>query len=305
MDDEVCPPPGNHPAIAGSKLRDLTARSDRKGTLQLAGHLVLLGAGSTLIIWAESLWWLLPALLGQAVAVIFLFAPLHECIHRTAFRSRRVNDAVARFCGLVLLLPAGYFRAFHFQHHRFTQDPSQDPELATPGPSSRAGYLVKVSGLPYWRERCATLWRHAGGRITEPFVAAQQRPAIRREAQAHLALYALLAAVSLGSGTALLVWLWVLPALIGQPFLRLFLMAEHSGCPQVPDMLANSRTTLTNRAMEALCWQMNRHSAHHAYPAIPFHALPAADRLLAPRIIPRASGYIALHREIWASLPAT
>ena len=304
MDEEVYPSP-DLPALPKSLLRDLTARSNRKGTIQLAGHLLLLGTSSILVLWTAGSLWLLPALLGQAVALIFLFAPLHECIHRTAFRSRRANDAVARLCGLVLLLPARYFRAFHFQQHRFTQDPRQDPELAGPAPATRAAYLVQVSGLPYWGERCSTLWRHAGGRITEPFITAQQRPAIRREARRHLALYGLLAAISLGSGSGLLVWLWVLPALIGQPFLRLFLLAEHNGCPQVPDMLANSRTTLTNRFLEALCWHMNRHSAHHAYPAIPFHALPLADRLLAPWIVQRAPGYRALHSAIWARLPAT
>jgi hypothetical protein len=36
---------------------------------------------------------------------------------------------------------------------------------------------------------------------------------------------------------------WIVPALLGQPWLRLFLLAEHAGCPQVRDMLANSRTT--------------------------------------------------------------
>ena len=40
--------------------------------------------------------------------------------------------AVARACGLLLVLPADYFRAFHLRHHRFTQDPARDPELAPP-----------------------------------------------------------------------------------------------------------------------------------------------------------------------------
>jgi fatty acid desaturase len=67
-------------------------------------------------------------------------------------------------------------------------------------------------------------------------------------------------------------------------------------------MLANSRTTLTNGVVAALCWNMNRHSAHHAYPALPFHALPAADHLLAPRIAVRSRGYGRVQREIWSGL---
>jgi fatty acid desaturase len=67
-------------------------------------------------------------------------------------------------------------------------------------------------------------------------------------------------------------------------------------------MLANSRTTLTNPLLAALCWNMNRHTAHHAYPAVPFHALPAADRLLAPEMSVRTQGYMAVQREIWENL---
>jgi fatty acid desaturase len=290
------------PAARKAALRALAARSDRKGLVRLAGHLALLAATGALVIWTRGGWALAPALLVHGVVLAFLFAPLHETIHRTAFRSRALNDAVARAAGFLLVLPADYFRAFHLQHHRFTQDRRRDPELAGPPPGSRAGYLWHVSGLPYWRERFATTGRHALGRVTEDFVAAGLRAGIVREARLHLAGYALLAAASLAAGSALLLWLWVVPALLGQPFLRLYLLAEHSGCPEVADMLANSRTTLTSPLVRALCWNMNLHSAHHAYPAVPFHALPAADALLAPQIVRRSPGYWSVQREIWRSL---
>jgi hypothetical protein len=35
---------------------------------------------------------------------------------------------------------------------------------------------------------------------------------------------------------------------------------------------------------------------------LPFHALPAADRLLAPQIALRSRGYAAVQRAIWARL---
>jgi fatty acid desaturase len=66
----------------------------------------------------------------------------------------------------------------------------------------------------------------------------------------------------------------------------------------VPDMLKNSRTTTTNWPLRRLAWNMPYHAEHHAYPALPFHALPAAHRALAPRIAVQAPGYIAVHRDI-------
>src|SRR5262249_47990419 len=151
----------------------------------------------------------------------------------------------AEVLGFLILLPAGYFRFFHFAHHRYTQDPAKDPELATPKPRTRAGWLWVVTGLPLWHSLILGLLSHAAGRTPEPFLAGNGGRKVVREARIHLLLYA---AIALGSAVArsdaALVF-WVIPAVLGQPWLRLYLMAEHTGCPLVPDMLSNSRTTLT------------------------------------------------------------
>ncbi|WP_193371291.1 fatty acid desaturase [Pelagibius marinus] len=321
MDDDVSPVPippapvppapvspapvsqlGQRAALDTQTLKALSTPSDAKGLRHLTGHLSLLALTSALVLWSSGGFWIAPALLAQGVVLIFLFAPLHETIHRTAFRSRRLNDGVATLCGFLLLLPAGYFRAFHLQHHRFTQDPTRDPELAGPPLATRSAYLLHVSGLPYWAERLATTWRHALGRTLEPYITARLRPAIVREARLHLAGYGLIAGAGLLAGSDVLLLLWVIPALLGQPALRLYLLAEHTGCPPLRDLLANSRSTLTAAPLAALSWHMNLHTAHHAYPGLPFHALPAADRLLAPHMAVRAAGYIPVQREIWRRL---
>ena len=151
-------------------------------------------------------------MLLHGIILVFLFAPLHEAVHWTAFRRRRLNDAVAWTCGAVLMLPPAYFRAFHFAHHRHTQDPARDPELAAPKPRTLADYLWHVSGLPYWRERVSTTIRHACARVDEPFIGARQRPAIVREARLLLGLYLLAAVGSIALSSAALLYLWVGPA---------------------------------------------------------------------------------------------
>jgi fatty acid desaturase len=255
------------------------------------------------LVWsARSTSWLLPAMLLHGIILVFLFAPLHESVHWTAFRSRRLNDAVAWASGALLLLPPGYFRAFHFAHHRHTQDPARDPELTAPKPRTLGAYLWHVSGLPYWRERIVTTLRHARGRADEPFIGARKRPQIVREARQLLGIYLLALLASIAAWSDALLYLWVAPVLLGQPFLRLYLLAEHTGCPLVANILENSRTTRSLAAIRRLAWNMPYHAEHHAYPALPFHALPAAHRLLKSQIAVQASGYVAVHREIVAAL---
>jgi hypothetical protein len=64
------------------------------------------------------------------------------------------------------------------------------------------------------------------------------------------------------------------PLLVGQGFLRPYLLAEHTACAFTRDCLENTRTTLTLWLVRLFAWNMPYHGEHHAYPAVPFHALP-------------------------------
>ena len=285
-------------AIDKPALKALSERSDRRGLMRLAGHLAaILSTGIFLAVaWGSPL--LLPAMVLHGVALVFLFAPLHETIHGTAFRSRALNRAVAFFCGLVLFLPSAYFRAFHFAHHRHTQDEGRDPELFRPKPETLGEYLLTLSGVVYWNEQLQLFGRLLAGRVEEPFIPERRRKAVVLEARILVCLYALIALVSFDLASLAAVNYWLLPLLLGQPALRAFLLAEHTGCPLVPDMLQNSRTTKSNPLLRWLAWNMNHHAEHHAYPALPFHALPEAHKLLRDKIAVQARGYLAVHWQL-------
>lgn len=280
------------------QLGALTRRSDAAGVAQLAGHAAALVVTGWLVSVAIGTYWLPPALVAHGFVLVFLFAPLHETIHRSAFRSRWTNSAVSWICGLVLMLPPNYFRAFHFAHHRYTQDPEWDPELAYPKPTSWRSYLWRVSGIPYWQERVTTTLRLATGRVTQPFISAAARDAIVREARVLIAVYGSIAVVAIVAQSAAPINYWILPVLLGQPFLRMYLLAEHTGCPLVADMYANSRTTLTNWGMRRLAWNMPFHTAHHVYPGVPFHALPKVHRQIREGVRVEACGYVSVQREL-------
>jgi fatty acid desaturase len=280
-------------------LRSLSQRSDWRGLLQLAAHLALLSATGTAVLLADDSLWLIAALPVHGLVLIFLFAPLHETIHRTAFRSRTLNDAVAIACGFPLLLPPIWFRHFHFSHHRWTQDPAHDPELDPPRPGSLPAWLWHVSGLPFWISALRGFAIHAAGRVPESFIAQRDHASIVREARFFLAAYAATLAIAAANGWLFeIALLWIVPALMTQPVLRLYLLAEHGACPFVPDMLRNTRTTRSNGLVRFLAWNMPFHAEHHAFPAVPFFALPALHRQLGPHVATVSNSYSAATREI-------
>lgn len=288
--------------VGTERLKALSRRSDLKGLARLASHGAAIALGMGAVAAAAGTWWLVAAVPALGLALIFLFCPLHESTHRTPFRSRWLNDAVGWVAGAVLVLPPHEFRQFHMAHHRWTQDPARDPELAVPPVATRAAYLFYVTGWGYWKSVTTGLVRRARGRVIEPYTVAAERPAVIAEARAYVLLYLGVAAIGLGFGTWAPVLYWLFPVVVAQPALRLYLLAEHTGCPFIPDMMANTRTLATNPFVRWLAWNMPYHAEHHAFPGVPFHALPALNADLAGRHKVLSPGYADFHRRLWASL---
>ncbi|WP_419912086.1 fatty acid desaturase [Hoeflea sp.] len=287
-------------SLTPQQKKRLTEKSNRKGIAALALHAGAILVLGSLIAAKVPFWPLL--MVPQGVAIIFLFTTLHETIHRTAFATPSVNDAVARLCGFLILLPAEWFRYFHFAHHRHTQDPERDPELARPKPETIGQYVAHISGFPVWARQVATIVRNAIRGTRDDYVPPAARQQVMREARNMLALYALLAAISAVAGSAILLYVWIIPAIIGQPFLRLYLLAEHGRCAFVANMFENSRTTFTNRLVRRLAWSMPYHAEHHAFPGVPFHRLPDLHKLTAGYLQETEDGYARFNGRYVRSL---
>ena len=273
----------------------LTDRSNGPALAHLLGHLVLIGCLAVFVAYALPGWPLaLPAL---GVALAFLFTLQHECTHQTPFRIRWLNEVVGHATGLILIQPFQWFRAFHMAHHRFTNDPARDPELATPKPDTLPAILWHLGCLGYWRAKLVTLVSNAFGPLDANYIAPRQKRRIRLEARLMILIYALAVVLF---GTALF-WFWLLPLALGFPVLRLYLLAEHGLCPPVANMFENTRTTFTNRAVRWLSWNMPYHAEHHAWPAVPYHALPRLHQLSAPHLKSTSEGYSAFAAEYVSS----
>ena len=285
-------------------LRRLSVRSDAIGLAWLAGHLALIVVLGALVARTGWGWERLPAMFALGVALMALFAPLHETTHRTPFRSNWLNRAVGYGAGFVLLLPPEWFRLFHLAHHRHTQDPARDPELLGAATLTRAGYFWKLTGLPYWTAQTRLVVGTAFGFADSPWIPVDRRRAIVTEARAFAVAYTVLIAGSLALRSTWLLEFYVAPALLGQPVLRAILMAEHGGLPPIADRLANTRTTATGRLTSWLFWNANFHAEHHLAPGVPFWALPRLHQAVAGSLAATANDYASAHRRIRAVIDA-
>jgi fatty acid desaturase len=286
--------------VPATVLKRLYMRSNKAGMVQTLAHFFLLAAGAILIFETEGTWWLAVALVLQAVFVNTLFGAMHESVHYGAFRLRKLNDVLAFLAGAAILNNAGFYRHYHLAHHRYTQDPDRDPELITSGtPRTWGNYLLRVSSLPFLALRLRDIFLFPFGyRGDVDYIHPAAWTEVRRWGRLLLAFYAALLVVSLALHTTFLLWVWVIPLLIGLPLLRLYLVCEHTLCPNSDDGFANTRTTISNPIVRFLMWNLPYHAEHHLFPNIAFYRLPEAHQYLRPHLKFVAKGYVQVNREI-------
>ena len=74
----------------------------------------------------------------------------HECGHRTAFRTKWMNDVIYQVASFMMLREPEVWRWSHTRHHTDTIIVGRDPEIAVPRPPK------------LWEIALAFLGHHAG-----------------------------------------------------------------------------------------------------------------------------------------------
>ena len=300
LDDKADNKQNLYKILTVQELSLLNNRSNSKGLVQLVFHLTVMGCSGYL--WATNFgnWSVaIPALIIYGFSLASMFAPMHECVHRTAFANNRLNDAVAWFSGLLSFYNSTFFRRYHKWHHRYTRVPNKDPELTDPKPSNLGKYLLIISGLPWWWGKIHGHFQVATGQFDNfPFVPEAARAEVMRSTRWQLGIYAGAIALSIVVNQPWFFLYWLLPMLVGEPILRFILLAEHTGCTLDANLLTNTRTTLTLWCIRFFMWNMPFHAEHHLYASIPFHALPKAHQQLSKHFTHIEPGYLKVNWNI-------
>lgn len=298
--------------IPADELAELRRRADGPSLRRLSAHALALAAAVGWVVAAHGSEWVVPATVLLAALLASVFAPFHESTHQTAFVSARLNRRVALITGIVIGLSAAGYRGFHLAHHRYTQDPERDPEILIepemawwPPTVPRwlrmithgdilTGKIKMMSGA--WLQP-SSLPLSAGTGDPEAHVARRSLTELR---VAGALWFGLLVAGLFGVPGALAV---VAAFVLSHLFLGLWLQTEHTGRGFDGSILKRARTVETPALVRFFLWNMNYHAEHHAWPAVPWYALPRVHDAVHMHI-DAAPGYLTLHREVLSSVVA-
>lgn len=297
------------------QLHSLMPRSSGLGLARLILQWTLILLAAVIMVWqfGHNGWLWSAALVVVSFGICPLFALSHETIHRSAFQERWLNDVISFLSSASIFYVPEWFRHFHFAHHRYTHDPTLDPELAPilgrTAPVFTASlpmYLSFLSGMALFLFKAfmmllmATPMPRSAMEKLLPYVKPAKISLIQWQSRLCILVF-----VGLGVAGTLWwpgIWSLLIAQLIGHGILAVYVAAEHGGLPHEGSMLERTRTIQTNAFVRFLMWNMPYHAEHHAYPAVPWHALPELHKLIEKDLIHTVPGYTDLHLRIIGQL---
>jgi fatty acid desaturase len=295
------------PPIPRSELKDLMRREDgpaiRDTAIWFAALIVSGGLGDYFWgTWAAVPFFLIYGVLYGSASD----SRWHECGHRTAFKTKWMNDAVYQVACFMIMREPEIWRWSHTRHHTDTIIVGRDPEIITPRPPDVLALFLNLFALKNAVIFFEKLFRHATGRLTDEeltFVPESERPKVYRTARIYLAIYAMVIVACVYFRSILPAMYIGLPSLYGGWLALYFGGTQHLGLAEdVLDHRLNSRTIYMNPIFRFIYWNMNYHVEHHLFPLIPYHALPKLHAAIKADCPPPYPSTIAAYREIIPAL---
>ena len=231
----------------------------------LAACLLLIATSWALVLSAHIPLWL--GCILNCTAYYYLFAPLHDGLHRALSTNPIINEVIATIPMLVIVgMPSGvgFARMFHTQHHIQCGHPQLDPDL-------------EISSNP---KNAFSTWFIWGSQYFAYYEKYKESiPALSfRYIRLQMALVLILASTGLYFFPLQLLFLWIVPVLFMAWMIALvFSYLPHHAHKHVPseDSMSLYQTTCNRIGWEWLLTPLmqyqNYHLAHHLYPLVPFY----------------------------------
>lgn len=210
--------------------------------------------------------WLLIGALIQGFGIL-----MHEGVHGIMAGDRRLNRWLAFLCGVPALLSVSAYKAVHLPHHRYERTGRDPDELEniTRDPRGLALLFLVVLAI-------GTLYLSPK---YGPTAALREKAAVRRDILVEYGLIVAVYAIVFALAPGLMLEVWVVPAIVAGSLTNVRTLAEHALTVRI-NRLTATRTVTSNRVVSALMCNLNYHTAHHLYPAVPWYNLPRLHRLL-------------------------
>jgi len=296
--------------IPKDKFKALHKRSNLKGAIQTLGYLGILGATGLSAFYS---FWHFPWQVTVALVFLhgmvsaFMINGVHELGHGTVFETKKLNRFFCHILAFLGWINHETFYTSHTRHHRYTLHAPDDLEVVLPlRLMIRHFFMVGFIDPPLAWNALKTTLRIARGKFEGEWELTLYPPGDKtgrsvpiRWARILLVGHALIAAAAIASGQWIIVVLVTLAPFYGGWLFFLCNNTQHIGLQDyVQDFRLCCRTFTLNPIVRFLYWQMNYHTEHHMYAAVPCYNLGRLHACIRHDLPPSPKGLFGVWKQI-------
>ncbi len=295
------------PKIDRKVLKELSKRSDWPGWRHIITYIIFLGFLGILCTYSWGSWWFILFYLCYCTLWGGADAIWHECGHRTAFKTRKLNDFFYHIASFLNNFEPVRWRWSHSLHHSYTA--SVDPhdfeadETIFAKFSFPSFFLIFIPGsyfLKLHKSLHLEIIKHALGietRVMRECIPAEKKSACILSSRIFLILWLLIICISFFIGSMLPIFLFLIPKF----FISLNLLwglAQHIGLKEnSKDHRESTRSLRLNPIFSFIYWKMEYHIEHHMFPMVPSYNLPKLHEVIKNQL-PKPQTLLEAYKEI-------
>ena len=297
--------------IDKSVYKELCKRSDWQGIKHISIWIFFLVLSGYIAFLTWGTWWAIPAFLVYGNIYMACNPVWHECGHKTAFKSRWLNEVFYQIGSFMYNFEPIRWRWSHFHHHSYTLHTQEvyDHEIQVTKPTDLLFvFLLHLPGgnlllihkgfLSFHFETI----KHALGITTEVMrdcIPENERGKCRLISRIHVLIWIFIACISFYYQSWLPALYFLLPFCYGTTLRNMFDFIQHAGLANnVKDHRLCVRTATLNPIFSFLYWHMEYHIEHHMFPMVPSYNLKKLHDVVKDQMPKVRKGLLGSYKEI-------
>ena len=296
------------PYISREDLKILSKRSDYHGWKHIVIYFTSLFFMGWFSSYAWGSWWFVPIYLFYCTLWGGADAIWHECGHRTAFKSRRLNDFFYYIASFMNNFEPIRWRCSHALHHNYTA--SVDPhDFEVEGsifwvPKSLLNFLIifvpGISLLFLHKSLHREILQHAFAietRVMRECIPKNKKAKCIAVSRLFLVLWICIILVSLYFNSIIPILLFLVPKCFATLNI-VWGLTQHMGLREdIKDHRLSTRSVRLNPIFSFIYWKMEYHIEHHMFPSVPSYNLPKLHILIKDQL-PKPQTLFEAYKEI-------
>ena len=293
--------------IDRKKLKELSRRSDYEGWKHIIIFTITLLTLGTISVYSWGSIWFIPVYLCYCMFWGGADAIWHECGHRTAFKTRKLNNFFYIIASFMNNFEPVRWRSSHSLHHSYTA--SVDPhdfevdESIFSKPTLFSFLIRFIPGyyfLILHKSLHLEIIQHALGyntRVMKECIPEEKKIDCIRSSRIFVTLWLIIILFSFILNSILPILLFLLPKFF--IFMNVVWgLTQHMGLKEsTKDHRESTRSVRLNPIFSFIYWKMEYHIEHHMFPMVPSHKLPQLHEEIKHQL-PKPQSLFEAYKEI-------